>query len=198
MKVGKALAPPTPPKTDEEFFAEPRHSIIADKRQAGRMPTVNHEKFATIVAWDPRLALDIVLAGAEKATEVFERYRIDHAAAVELLTNPVFLKQLERYKEEIETSGMTFRMKARVLAEDVLPHGYELATDPTTPAAVRADMIQWLAKIADLEPKKDQVQAAGGGFSLQIVYAGNASSILVGEARAVAAQTLPAPIDHQP
>lgn len=180
--------------TEEGLKADARFSVLSDKRQLARMGTTNLEKEGTIVAWDPRLALDIVLAGADKAMEVFERYRIDKDGACELLANPVFLKQLETYKAEVEASGMTFRMKARVLAEDVLPHAYEMATDAGYPPAVRADMIQWLAKMADLEPRKDDPKGAvaGGGFSLQILFAGQAQPVqaLVGSSSVV-------PIDSQ-
>lgn len=178
---------------DQAFYDQPRNSVLTDKRQVARMSQSNLEKQGTIVAWDPRLALDIVLAGAEKAMEVFDRYKIDKAVAVELLQNPVFLKQLERYKAEVETSGLSFRGKARILAEDLLPHGYEIATDPAYPAAVRADMIQWFTKIADLEPKKDDPKGGGGGggFSLQILFAGAVpTQTLVGASSAV-------PIEHE-
>lgn len=147
-----------------------------DKRQIARLPNLHHEKSASIVAWDPRLALDIVLQGVDKAMEVFTKYKIDQPAAMELLQNPVFQKQLKDYAAEIETSGMSYRMKARILAEDLLPHAYDLATDTLYPAAVRADMIQWMTKVADLEPAKangkDVPQT--GGFSLQILFAGQA------------------------
>jgi hypothetical protein len=167
----------------------------SDERQQRRMPNVRHDKPATIVAWDPRLALEIVMAGAEKAQEVFEKYKISHTAAVELLTNPLFQKQIEQYKAELETSGMSYRMKARVLAEDLLPEAYEIAKDPTYPAAVRADMIQWVTKVADLEPARSNgkdIVAGAGGFSLQIIFAGQQpQQTVVGASVAV-------PIEHQP
>lgn len=148
--------------------------LHTDQRQAARLPTLNHEKPASIVAWDPRLAFDIAMQGVGKATEVFAKYGLDANAAIELLQNPVFQKQLKDYAAEIETAGLTYRMKARILAEDLLPHAYDLATDTLYPASVRADMIQWVTKIAGLEPEKisgkDVPQT--GGFSLQILFNG--------------------------
>ena len=169
----------------------------SEQRQARRQPNVNHGKPSTIVAWDPRLALELAMVGADRAMEVFERYKIDKAAAVELIQNPIFLKQLEQYKQEVGESGMSFRMKARVLAEDLLPEGYELAKDPDCPASVRADMIQWMTKIADLEPVKStgkDVPLGAGGFSLQIVFAGDTPAMA--QQRVAADQAVT--IEHQP
>lgn len=176
--VEKAASLPT----DKTFFQQ---------RQEARMPAVNHEKSGTIVAWDPRLAFDVALAGADKAMEVFARYKIDPGAAVNLIQNPVFQQQLKRYAQEIEEGGLTFRQKAKILAEDLLPHAYDLATDVTYPAAVRADMIQWMAKVADLEPVKSNGKdiTGHGGFSLQILFAGQAPGMagqtVVGSSSAV-------------
>lgn len=171
------------------------HWESSEARQKRRQPNVNHDKASTIVAWDPRLALELAMSGSEpqKYMEVFDRYRIDHAAAVELIQNPLFLKQLEGYKQELEASGMSFRMKARVLAEDLLPEAYDIAKDPAYPAAVRADMIQWMTKIADLEPVKANGKdvAQTGGFSLQILFAGQVP-------QQSAVQDSAVTIDHQP
>ena len=151
------------------------HDLHVDQRQNARLPNVRTDKPATIVAWDPRLAFDIAMAGVDKAIDVFAKYKIDVDAAMELLQNPVFQKQLKDYAAEVETSGLTYRMKARVLAEDLLPHAYDLATDTLYPASVRADMIQWMTKVADLEPAKANGKDVpqSGGFSLQILFAGD-------------------------
>lgn len=174
----------------------PEKYETSDARQARLQPNVNHDKPSTIVAWDPRLALELAMAGPDKAMEVFGRYKVDHAAAVELIQNPLFLKQLEQYKQELEASGMSFRMKARVLAEDLLPEAYVIAKDTMYPAAVRADMIQWMTKIADLEPVKANGKdvAQVGGFSLQILFAGGTPAV---ERSSVAGDSA-VTIEHQP
>ena len=176
---------PAPPTDKPEWES-------SEARQIRRQPNVNHGKPSTIVAWDPRLALEIAMSDPSQAMQVFDRYKIDHTAAVELIQNPLFVKQLEDYKRELEASGMSYRMKARVLAEDLLPEAYDIARDTSYPAAVRADMIQWMTKIADLEPAKSSGKdvAQVGGFSLQILFAGQQPQATI--------QDTAVTIDHQP
>lgn len=159
--------------------------LFLDARQKNRLTHVRADKSATIVAWDPRLAFDIAMVGADKAMAVFERYALDQQSAIELLQNPVFQQQLKTYRAELEANGLTYRQKARILAEDLLPHGYDLATDVTVPASVRADMIQWMTKVADLEPAKasgKDIGVGGGAFSLSILFAGERPAQTVGAA----------------
>jgi hypothetical protein len=174
----------------------------SESRQLRRQQNVNHDKPSTIVAWDPRLALELAMPGAKNPIEIFARYKIDEATATQLLQNTLFTKQIVAYRDELEASGMSYRMKARVLAEDLLPEAYEIAKDTTYPASVRADMIQWMTKIADLEPVKSNGKdvAQVGGFSLQILFAGQQPQTIEGtvlpqaiEAREMARQSATEP-----
>lgn len=194
----------------------PKEFETHEERQTRRQPNIAHDKPSTIVAWDPRLALELAMPGATDPLKIFARYKVSEADAVQLLQNPVFSKQIVAYRDELEASGMSYRMKARVLAEDLLPEAYEIAKDATYPAAVRADMIQWMTKIADLEPVKSNGKdvAQVGGFSLQILFAGQQPQTIEGtsdtsitvvpqaiEAREMARQSATEPTavtDHQP
>jgi len=111
---------------------------------------------------------------------VFEKYGVALEEAKRLIDLPHFIQTIRVYKEELVEKGVTFRLKAKIQAEDLLTHSYVLATDPEVPAAVRADLIKWTAKMAALEPgEKDKGGgAAGAGFTLNITFAG--SPALVG------------------
>ncbi|MBT9176533.1 MAG: hypothetical protein DDT20_00852 [Firmicutes bacterium] len=122
-----------------------------------------------------RLAVELALAGPmrEEPEAVFARYGYTPDQAIALLESRVFLVLLERVGAEVREQGLSFRAKARAISEDLLPHAYEIATDPQQSAAVRADLIKWSAKVAGHEPKeKDEVK--GGGFNLSITFAGQA------------------------
>jgi len=127
---------------------------------------------ATELSFDTRLAFELALR-LEPAQEVFERYGVAPSDALALLDNPTFQKALRDYHQQITDEGVSFRMKARLQAEDLLRHSYQIAIDSEQPTAVRADLIKWTAKVADLEPRTDKASFGGSGFSLQIVFANN-------------------------
>lgn len=120
-----------------------------------------------------RLACEIAI-GLEEPVEVFARHGYTPEQAVALLEQKDFSGLLERVTKEVRESGLSFRTKARAMAEDLLPHAYTIATDELASSAVRADIIQWLTRVADLEPpKKDGKDAgSGGGLVMNITFAG--------------------------
>jgi hypothetical protein len=120
-------------------------------------------------AFDPRVAYDLAL-GTTPA-KVCADYGIDQPTLMALLQNQTFLKRMVEYQKEFAENGTTFRAKARIQAEDLLRHSYNIATDAAAPAAVRADLIKWTSKVAGLEPApaKDSAGGPGGGFSLNII-----------------------------
>ena len=125
-----------------------------------------------------RLACELALR-LEPAEDVFARYGYDAVAAVTLMESPGFSGMLEKVSREIQANGLSFRNKARAIAEDLLPHAYEMATDPFVSASVRADLIQWAAKVGDLEPKRDDKdQKAGGGLVLNITFTHDKAPVL--------------------
>jgi len=113
--------------------------------------------------------------GLEEPLLVFRRYGYDKDQALALLHDAGFGRLLDRISKEVREQGMGFRAKARAMAEDLLPEAYAIATDDQAAASVRAELIQWFAKVGDLEPmpkKPGEGAPGGGGFSLQIVFAG--------------------------
>jgi len=131
-------------------------------RQAERLAALP----AAYKAQYERLALELALKLDDSAV-IFQKHGYAPEQALALL---------EHTAQEVREKGLSFRAKARVMAEDLLQHGYEIATDDHASAAVRADLIQWMARVADLEPaKKDgKDTGAGGGLHLSITFAGQA------------------------
>lgn len=126
-----------------------------------------------------RLAVELALH-VEDAEEIFARYHYTVEQAAELLASAAFTALLERVSREVRETGLSFRMKARAIAEDLLPYAHEMATDPLASSAVRADLIKWSAKVADLEPKDSKDAArVGGGLTLSITFAGQAPQQVV-------------------
>ena len=129
-----------------------------------------------------RLACELALKLDDSAV-IFQRHGYDADQALALLETKEFSITLDRVAREMQASGVTFRAKARAMAEDLLPHAYEIATDDLASPAVRADIIQWMARVADLEPApkpKDGVPTGGSGLHLSITFAGEAPMKVIG------------------
>jgi len=123
-------------------------------------------------AWDPRLAFELAIE-PERASEIFERYHVSDVDAARLIGSHAFLQKIKEYQDEVQKTGVSFRLKARLQAEDLLSTSYMLAQDAETPPAVRADIIKWTAKMGGLEPEaKDKGAGGGAPFVLNISYSG--------------------------
>jgi hypothetical protein len=125
-----------------------------------------------------RLCVELSLH-MEDPEVVFANHHYTHEQAQELLDNPAFVMMLERINKEVRESGLSYRMKARAIAEDLLPHARSIATDPYMSAAVRADLIKWSARVSGLEPKEKGDEKAGSGLLLSITFAGQNPQQLV-------------------
>jgi len=149
-----------------------------DVRQSEHLPPGYKARPVGTMSFDPRLAYEIAL-DIEDPVTVFARYNYEEDAAVALLNDSVFKKTVANYRNEIQTSGISFKLKAKIQAEDLLTHSYQLATDPDVPAAVRADMIKWTAKMAGHEPSTKESGGGGGGtFALNITFAQGGQTVL--------------------
>lgn len=144
----------------------------ADIRQAQRLPDGYRAASAAELTFDPRLVYELAL-GLEDAHEIFPRYNYTAEQALALASKPVFVATYKEYRKYISEQGLSFKAKARMQAEDLLTHAYEMATDKETPAAVRFDIIQWTAKMGELAPKESKGDVPGGGsFSLNLIFQG--------------------------
>lgn len=147
-----------------------------------RLP-LNHTK------WSDRLAFDVALlleGSGETMQELMTRHNIDANSLLVFNSDPVFLKKVEHYRDEVRDKGLTFKLKARAQAEELLTTSWLLIHDPSTSPAVKADLIKSTVKWAGLEPKGDVAVdgAAGGGVRITINLGNNPSD----------ARTIEAPI----
>lgn len=123
--------------------------------------------------WNDRLAFDIALTlegSGETTNEIVARHRIDPADLLTFSQDPVFLRKVDHYRGEIREKGLTFRLKARAQAEELLTTSWCLIHDASVSPAVKADLIKATVRWGGLEPK-DSVDAgagAGGGVKITI------------------------------
>jgi hypothetical protein len=141
--------------------------------------------------WSDRLAFDIALTlegSGETLQEVMARHRIDANDILTFNADPVFLKKVEHYREEVREKGITFKLKARAQAEELLTTSWMLIHDPAVSPAVKADLIKSTVKWGGLEPKNEVTTEGGAGGVRITINLGNSPQ----DARTIEAQTLEA------
>jgi hypothetical protein len=121
--------------------------------------------------WSDRLAFDVALTlegSGEPLTDVLTRHKITSTDLLRFNADPVFLKKVELFRTEVREKGITFKLKARAQAEELLTTSWLLIHDPVVSPAVKADLIKSTVKWAGLEPKDTPVEQAGGGVKITI------------------------------
>lgn len=127
---------------------------------------LNHTK------WNDRLAFDVALTlegSGETLQEIVGRHRITTSDVLAFNADPIFLKKVEHYRTEVREKGLTFKLKARAQAEELLTTSWLLIHDAAVSPAVKADLIKSTIKWAGLEPKDAGPQDQGtGGVKITI------------------------------
>ena len=121
--------------------------------------------------WSDRLTFDVALmleGSGDTLQEVMSRHHISAQDILVFNADPVFLKKVEHYREEVREKGLTFKLKARAQAEELLTTSWLLIHDPAVSPAVKADLIKSTVKWGGLEPKNDAVVDAGAGGGVRI------------------------------
>lgn len=116
--------------------------------------------------WSDRLALDVALmleGSGETLPEVITRHNITQNDILQFNADPIFLKKVEALRNEVRDKGLTFKLKARAQAEELLTTSWLLIHDPAVSPAVKADLIKSTVKWGGLEPKDSGPADNGGG-----------------------------------
>lgn len=109
-----------------------------------------------LTRWTNRLAMDLALmleGSGETVDEVLVRHDKTKDDLLIFVEDPVFEKRVAEYRDEIRDKGVTFRMKARAQAEELLTTSWVLIHAPDVSPSVKADLIKSTVKWAGLEPK---------------------------------------------
>lgn len=133
--------------------------------------------------WSDRLAFDIALmleGSGETVDEVKQRHKVSGQDISGYKNDPVFMKRVSAYRDDIKEKGLTFKLKARAQAEELLTTSWTLIHNPDVSAAVKADLIKSTVKWAGLETKADDGDAgAAGGVKITINLGGQDKTMTV-------------------
>lgn len=109
-----------------------------------------------VTPWDNRMLFEIAL-GIDGTEEILKRYEVPLETYEKWAKLPAFNQRVEEYRLEARDKGLSFKQKAKVQAEDHLNTAYSLIHHPDCPFHVKADLIKWTAKMAELEPTTAQI-----------------------------------------
>ena len=135
------------------------------------LPGMWDSKNPTSLVWPPTLLIELALKTASPR-EIQLEYGYCDEEWEALRTNAVFLKELAGACELVRQEGMSFKLKAKLIAEENLGEVFKLTRDKDCPHAVRGKLIELTARWAGFDPRTNGEDAAGGGAlvanSLQI------------------------------
>lgn len=123
----------------------------------------------------PPPALDVpqemilaIAIGMEEPSEIASRYGFEGDRWKALSVWKPFLDAVAKQKAELEQNGITFRIKAKALTEDVFEDAYKIARSNDATLLQKLEFIKLGAKLGDMEPKASAQVASGPGFSITI------------------------------
>lgn len=111
-------------------------------------------KDPTRLVWPPTLPIELALKTASPA-ELRVEYGYSEEEWARLPTVPAFMKDLAQAVEMVRQEGMSFKLKARLIAEENLAEVFKMVREShgDVPPAVKAKLIELNARWAGFDPK---------------------------------------------
>lgn len=106
--------------------------------------------------------------GMEEPDQIASRYGFEGIEWIKLQAWKPFNDAVAKQKAELEQDGVTFRIKAKALTEDVFEDAYKIARSNDATLLQKLEFIKLGAKLGDMEPKASAQVASGPGFSITI------------------------------
>ncbi len=106
--------------------------------------------------------------GMEEPDQIASRYGFEGIEWKKLQAWKPFNDAVAKQKAELEQNGVTFRIKAKALTEDVFEDAYKIARSNDATLLQKLEFIKLGAKLGDMEPKASAQVASGPGFSITI------------------------------
>ncbi len=127
-------------------------------------PFAIDQKDPTSLAWPPTLPIELALKTASPA-ELRIEYGYSEAEWAALPRNPAFMKDLAQACEMVRQEGMSFKLKARLIAEENLKQVWKMVHENhgDVPPAVKAKLIELNARWAGFDPKSNGEGGQAGG-----------------------------------
>lgn len=120
------------------------------------------------IGWPPTLPIEIALKTAPLG-DIRQAYGYTEEEWAQLRYDPSFLSELTAAVETVRQEGMSFKLKAKLQAEELLKTSWRLIHAPAdeVPSSVKADLIKATARWAGYDAK-DMGQGGNNGNAFQI------------------------------
>lgn len=121
------------------------------------------------LGFPPTLPLEVAMKQAP-IKSICEAYGITREAWREIAVDPTFVATVQMWREELQKDGVSFKIKARLQAEELLKTSWNMihGPDDVVPANVKADLIKFTIRAAGLDGSKDQANGGGNTTAMQI------------------------------
>ena len=116
----------------------------------------------------PQELILAIAIGMENPAEVASRYGFEGVQWEKLQAWKPFADAVAAKRAELEQSGITFKIKAKALTEDVFEDAYKIARGNDATLLQKLEFIKLGAKLGDMEPKTNTQVQTGPGFSITI------------------------------
>lgn len=122
---------------------------------------------ATHLGFPAMLPVELAMKTAP-VKDICAAYGLTREAFADLVQDPVFQFAYTAACEQLQKEGMSFKLKAQLIAEEALRHAHSMMTDKDIPASVRADMAKSLVRWAGYEQKNGAEGAAANNMQVVI------------------------------
>lgn len=134
------------------------------------MATINPRQMdPATLGYPPTLPVEIALRTVP-LPQIREAYGFTPDEWDELQYDPVFRADLARAVEMVKKDGMSFKLKARLQAEELLTKSWQMIHDPSdkVPAKVKADLLQFTIRCAGYSEGEKTQGAVGTALQINI------------------------------
>jgi hypothetical protein len=123
----------------------------------------------SLIGYPPTLPIEIALKTASMA-EIKADYGYSDDEWDALKHHPAFLADLAVAVEMVKKEGMSFKLKARLQAEELLKTSWRLIHAPAeeVPSSVKADLLKATMRWAGYDIKEQAVAGGGNALNIQI------------------------------
>jgi hypothetical protein len=140
--------------------------LVGDNPEGVRSLAVRPDDPAYL-GFPPMLPIELALHSAP-VREICEAYSITKEEFTELASDPLFIRAYAAAKEELQKDGMSFRLKAKVQAEELLKKSWALIHSESTPSNIKADLIKATVRWAGYDAKEGGPAGIGNAFQINI------------------------------
>lgn len=137
---------------------------------------MNDLTFKNVIEIEPRMVLEIAM-GLRDPKDIAEDYGFSEEQWISLKVHEPFVKQVDDKKAELKESGVTFKLKSALIAEELLESLYIKASAEDATLHAVLESLKFTSRAAGLDAPKQDGVAAGSGFSINITIGGQSVKI---------------------